>query len=162
MKNDKKTETATFAAGCFWGVEEIFSCLKGIKSVMVGYAGGNFENPAYEDVSTGKTGHAESVQIKFDPKIISYEELLKIFWENHNPTTPNRQGPDIGTQYRSIIFYHSPEQKELAEKSKKELELSGKFKNPIITEIISAGKFWKAEEYHQNYLKKKGLASCHI
>ncbi len=157
--SQNKNEIATFGAGCFWGIQEIFSKLNGVKSVIVGYTGGDFENPTYEDVSSGGTGHAEAVQIEFDPDEVSFRDLLKVFWENHDPTTPDRQGPDIGTQYRSVIFYHSPEQKEKAEKSKKELEVSGKFKNPIVTEIVPAGKFYKAEEYHQDYFKKR---SCNI
>jgi peptide-methionine (S)-S-oxide reductase len=157
-----KIETATFSAGCFWGAEETFAGLKGVKSAIVGYAGGSFENPTYENVSSGKTGHAESIEVKFNPKIIPYRKLLDVFWENHDPTTPNRQGLDVGTQYRSMIFCYSAKQKEEAEKSKKELKESGKFKNPIVTEIVPAGKFWKAEEYHQGYLKKRGMRSCRI
>ncbi len=147
-------ETATFAAGCFWGVEKTFAGLKGVKNTIVGYAGGTTKNPVYEDVSTGETGHAEAVQIKFDPATISYDKLLEIFWKSHDPTTPNRQGMDVGTQYRSAIFYHSLDQKKIAEKSKKKLENMKKFKNPIITEIVPATTFCKAEEYHQKYLEK--------
>jgi peptide-methionine (S)-S-oxide reductase len=154
--NDKGNEIATFGAGCFWGVQEIFYRQEGVKSAIAGYTGGNFENPSYEDVSSGTTGHAEAVQVEFDPAIISYDELLEIFWKIHNPTTPDRQGPDIGSQYRSAIFYHSFDQKEKAEKSKRELETSGKFENRIVTEIVPVGKFYKAEEHHQNYLKKRG------
>ena len=147
-------ETATFAAGCFWGVEKTFAGLKGVKNTIVGYAGGTTKNPVYEDVSTGETGHAEAVQIKFDPATISYDKLLEIFWKSHDPTTPNRQGMDEGTQNRSAIFYHSLDQEKIAEKSKKKLENMKKFKNPIITEIVPATTFCKAEEYHQKYLDK--------
>lgn len=154
-------EKATFAAGCFWGVEETFRQLKGVKSTSVGYTGGHLERPTYEDVCSDGTGHAEAVEIIFDPAEISYEELLKIFWENHNPTTRNRQGPDIGSQYRSAIFFHTPEQEKKAKKSKEQLELSGKYQNLIVTEIVPASKFYEAEEYHQQYLLKRGLGSCH-
>ncbi len=147
---------ATFAAGCFWGVEELFRHEKGVKDTVVGYAGGQIENPNYEMVCSGKTGHAEAVQVIYDPQEISYEGLLKIFWENHDPTTPNRQGPDIGSQYRSAIFYHNERQKEAAIKSKEELGKSGKYKDPIVTEITSASTFYPAEEYHQQYLEKTG------
>ncbi len=152
--------TATFAAGCFWGVEERFREINGVKSTMVGYTGGTYENPSYEDVCSGATGHAEAVQINYDPAEISYEELLKIFWSIHDLTTRNRQGPDVGSQYRSAIFYHNSKQKELAEKLKNDLEKSGKFKQEIVTEIVPTSTFYKAEEYHQNYLKKKGLKGC--
>jgi len=167
-KNEKKPEnagleTATFAAGCFWGVEEFFRELPGVVSTMVGYTGGKMKNPSYEDVCTDETGHAEAVQIVFDPSKIAYEKLLKIFWGNHNPTTMNRQGPDTGAQYRSAIFYHSEEQKKLAEKSKGELEKSGKFASPIVTQIVPAQEFFKAEDYHQKYYFKRGIkAMCHI
>jgi len=152
-------EKATFAAGCFWGVEAAFQ-VKGVVSTTVGYTGGKTENPTYEQVCTGKTGHAEAVEIVFDPTKISYSELLKIFWKIHDPTTPNKQGPDIGTQYRSAIFYHNKKQKEEAEKSKKEVQK--RLKEKIVTEIIPAPTFYKAEEYHQKYFEKKGLSSCHI
>lgn len=155
-------EIATFGAGCFWGVEETFRNLDGVKETAVGYMGGKTQDPTYEDVCTDQTGHAEVVQITFDPKITTYEKLLDIFWESHNPTTLNRQGPDIGTQYRSVIFYHSEKQKEIAEKSKKEQEDSGVYQSPIVTQIIPATEFYKAEEYHQQYLAKRGLDSCHI
>jgi peptide-methionine (S)-S-oxide reductase len=154
-------EKATFGAGCFWGVEETFRQLKGVQSTAVGYAGGTSKNPTYEDVCTGTTGHAEAVQIQYDPSVIPYEELLKVFWNCHNPTTFNKQGPDIGEQYRSVIFFHTPEQEARARKSKSELEQSGKWKNPIVTEIIPAGTFYRAEEYHQQYLRKRGLGICH-
>ncbi|PTX49623.1 peptide-methionine (S)-S-oxide reductase [Melghirimyces profundicolus] len=153
---------ATFGAGCFWGVEELFRKVDGVTSTAVGYMGGTKENPTYEEVCTNRTGHAEVVDLEYDPSVVSYEELLQIFWDNHNPTTLNRQGPDIGSQYRSVIFYHTPEQKEIAEKSKKELEASGKWKDPIVTQIEPAGPFYRAEEYHQRYLQKRGQSSCHI
>ena len=155
-----KTQKATFAAGCFWGVEETFRKMKGVVSTRVGYAGGLTESPTYRDVSTGSTGHAESVEVEFNPKEISYEKLLEIFWSIHNPTTLNRQGPDVGSQYRSIIFYYNDEQKKAAEKSLKEEQK--KYKDKIVTEIKKAGKFNEAEAYHQEYLKKRGLFSCSI
>ncbi len=151
-------ETATFAAGCFWGVEELFRHLKGVKNTVVGYTGGHTKNPTYKDVCSDKTGHAEAVQVAYDPEEISYEELLKIFWEGHDPTTPNRQGPDVGSQYRSVIFYSTPNQKMAAERSKKELEKSDKYKSAIVTEIIPAPTFYPAEEYHQQYFEKTGGA----
>ena len=157
-----KTQKATFAAGCFWGVEETFQCLPGVVSTRVGYTGGQTKNPTYEEVCTDKTGHAEALEITFDPEKITYETLLDLFWENHNPTTPNRQGPDRGSQYRSAIFYHNNEQKKLAEESKKRLDKSEKFSNPIVTEIVPAQEFYQAEDYHQKYLLKKGKASCHM
>ena len=156
------TELATFAAGCFWGTEEIFRKIPGVIDVVVGYTGGTLVNPTYEEVSSHTTGHAEAVQVTFDPENVSYEDLLKVFWENHDPTTLNRQGPDIGTQYRSSIFYHSVEQKKAAEKSKAEVSASGKWKKPVVTEIVKAGPFYKAEEYHQRYLEKHGLSTCHV
>jgi peptide-methionine (S)-S-oxide reductase len=153
---------ATFAAGCFWGVEETFRTVKGVNATAVGYSGGTMVNPTYEDVCTDRTGHAEVAQVEYDPAQVSYEELLKVFWDNHDPTTLNRQGPDVGTQYRSAIFYHTPEQKAAAEDSKKELQKSGKYKRPIVTEITPAGPFYRAEEYHQQYLSKRGLRQCHL
>jgi peptide-methionine (S)-S-oxide reductase len=159
--NNKKVKKATFAAGCFWGVEEKFRKLDGVVSTVVGYTGGTFKNPKYEDVSTGKTGHAEAVRIEFDPSIVSYEKLLDFFWDMHNPTTLNRQGPDIGTQYRSAIFFHDGEQKKAAEKSKKNQETSKRFKN-IVTQIVKASEFYPAEEYHQKYLMKRGQNTCRI
>ncbi len=152
---------ATFGAGCFWHVEELFRKLDGVKDVIVGYTGGNLENPTYEDVCTDKTGHAEAVQIEYDPALISYEELLKVFWENHNPTTPNRQGLDIGVQYRSAVFFHNPEQEKIARDSKDKLQKSGRFQAPIVTEITPATTFYKAEEYHQRYFEKHG-GTCSI
>jgi len=153
---------ATFGAGCFWGVEETFRKLPGVIDTEVGYMGGNKENPTYEEVCTDTTGHAEVVKIEYNPEEISYAQLLEVFWNNHNPTTLNRQGPDVGTQYRSVIFYYTEEQKRLAEASKKELDESGRYKNPIVTEIVPADTFWRAEEYHQRYLQKRGLDSCQL
>lgn len=155
------SQIATFAAGCFWGIEEAFRNVKGVQETMVGYTGGVFPNPTYEDVCSDKTGHAEAVQVTFDPSVVSYKELLRIFWDIHDPTTFNRQGPDAGSQYRSSIFYHTPEQASLAKTSKGELEKSGKFNNPIVTEIVPASTFWKAEEYHQKYLAKRGGGVCY-
>lgn len=157
MENSK----ATFGAGCFWGVEERFRKLKGVKSTTVGYSGGDFPNPTYKDVCSGETGHAEVVQIEFNPSIITYEELLDVFWKIHNPTSLNRQGFDIGTQYRSVIFYHSPEQRQKALKSKKELENSGKYKKPIVTKIEPVKEFYRAEEYHQKYVQKRSKSLFH-
>ena len=157
-----ETEIATFAAGCFWGAEEAFRTMDGVIETMVGYAGGTAKNPTYGEVCKGKTGHAEAVQIKFEPEKISYRKLLDIFWEIHDPTTKNRQGPDVGGQYRSAIFYRNEKQHHEALNSKKELEISKKFKNPVVTEITAAGDFFEAEEYHQKYFLKNGKASCHF
>jgi peptide-methionine (S)-S-oxide reductase len=154
-----KTETATFAAGCFWGVEQTFRQVEGVVSTAVGYEGGKTDNPTYHDVCTDTTGHAETVDVQFDPTKVSYDKLLNIFWMNHDPTTVNRQGPDIGTQYRSVIFYHDAKQKETAEKSKAAWQ--AKFRRPIATEIVPATKFWRAEDYHQQYAEKNGVV-CHI
>jgi len=156
------TEKATFGAGCFWGVEETFRNLKGVVSTAVGYTGGTKENPSYEDVCMDETGHAEVVEVEFDPSQISYDQLLDVFWSNHNPTTMNRQGPDAGTQYRSVIFYHSPAQKVTAEQSKEKMDKSGRFNRPIVTQIEPAPTFWRAEEYHQRYLAKRGQTHCAI
>jgi peptide-methionine (S)-S-oxide reductase len=155
-------EKATFGAGCFWGVETAFRHQKGIKDTAVGYMGGQTENPSYEDVCTDETGPAEVVQVMFDPQQISYNQLLDIFWKNHNPTQLNRQGPDVGTQYRSAVFYHSDAQKKAAEASKASLQSSGKYKSPIVTAITPAQTFYMAEDYHQQYLEKRGLAACHL
>jgi peptide-methionine (S)-S-oxide reductase len=155
-------EKATFGAGCFWGVEETFRNLKGVVSTAVGYAGGTTEKPTYEDVCSDETGHAEVVQVEFDPAQISYQQLLDVFWSNHNPTTLNRQGPDVGTQYRSVIFYHSPEQKAVAEQSRENLQKSGRFPRPIVTQIEPAPTFWRAEDYHQQYLRKRGKTHCAV
>jgi peptide-methionine (S)-S-oxide reductase len=156
------TEKATFGAGCFWGVEATFRAVPGVKDAVVGYAGGKTESPTYEDVCSHTTGHAEVVEVEFDPAVVSYDQLLDVFWSNHNPTTLNRQGPDIGDQYRSVIFYHSPEQKAAAEASKARTDKSGRFKNPIVTFIEPAPEFYRAEEYHQRYLEKRGLSHCAI
>jgi peptide methionine sulfoxide reductase msrA/msrB len=163
-KNRKAAvETATFAAGCFWGVEAAFAQVKGVVKTTVGFTGGKKENPSYVQVSTGTTGHAESVEVEYDPAIVSYEKLLDIFWDIHDPTTPNRQGPDTGSQYRSVIFYHTPQQERVALASRKKLEQSGKFRDPIVTEIVAAGVFYPAEEYHQRYFEKHGMKpSCHV
>ncbi|MDH4123106.1 MAG: peptide-methionine (S)-S-oxide reductase MsrA [Thermoplasmata archaeon] len=156
-------EKAIFAAGCFWHVQDTFSRLKGVISATSGYAGGNYKDPTYEIVCTGRTGHAESVLVEYDPSLISYDQLLEVFWDMHDPTTLNRQGPDRGTQYRSAIFYTTPEQKTKAESSRDRLQGSPEFKNrKIVTEIKPASEFYKAEDYHQNYLQKKGLAHCRI
>jgi peptide-methionine (S)-S-oxide reductase len=148
--------------GCFWGVETTFRVVKGVVDAAVGYEGGDFPNPTYKDVCTDKTGHAEVVQIEYDPAQVSYDELLNVFWQNHDPTTPNQQGPDWGTQYRSVIFYHTPEQEAAARASKEKMESSGRFRRPIVTQIVPASDFYRAEEYHQRYLEKRGLANCHI
>ncbi|MFC4075931.1 peptide-methionine (S)-S-oxide reductase MsrA [Salinithrix halophila] len=153
---------ATFGAGCFWGVEELFRRVEGVTSTAVGYMGGEKENPTYEEVCTDRTGHAEVVDVEFDPAVVSYNRLLELFFENHNPTTLNRQGPDIGSQYRSVIFYHNEQQKEAAEEAKRELNNSGKWQDPIVTEIEPAHTFYRAEEYHQRFLQKRGQSSCHI
>ncbi|HTM41431.1 MAG TPA: peptide-methionine (S)-S-oxide reductase MsrA [Terriglobales bacterium] len=153
-------ERATFAAGCFWGVEASFRALPGVVDAQVGYTGGTLPNPTYHDVCTDRTGHAEALEITFDPAKISYEKLLDHFWQMHDPTTPNRQGPDFGTQYRSAIFFHSPEQEKAARASRERWQ--ERFRQPIVTEIVSATTFYRAEEYHQRYLEKKGLSSCHI
>ncbi len=154
----KKLEKATFAAGCFWGVEETFRTTEGVVSTMVGYTGGSTSNPTYEQVCSNATGHAEAVQVEFNPKLVSYVDLLHVFWSLHDPTTMNGQGLDIGSQYRSAIFYHGAEQKKAAEKSLKEEQKN--YTNKIVTEIVPAGKFWKAEEYHQKYLMKTGKRVC--
>ena len=150
-------EKATFGAGCFWGVQKEFNKINGILNTTVGYMGGNLKNPTYKDVCTNKTGHVEVVEIEFDPKIVNYEKLLELFWKIHDPTQFNRQDLDIGTQYKSIIFYHTEEQKIIAEKSKEKLQKSNKFKKPIVTEIKPLDIFYKAEEYHQNYLEKNKI-----
>jgi peptide-methionine (S)-S-oxide reductase len=153
-------EKATLGAGCFWGVEATYRRLAGVKSTAVGYMGGKLKNPTYKDVCTDSTGHAEVLEVTFDPDVISYHDILEVFWDNHNPTTLNRQGPDVGTQYRSAIFYHSPEQKAEAEKSRDAAQ--ARFPRPIVTEITPATEFWRAEEYHQQYLEKRGLSQCHF
>jgi len=153
---------ATFAAGCFWGVEATFRQLPGVIATRVGYIGGNSADPTYKEVCTDRTGHAEAVEIEYDPAQLSYDKLLEVFWENHDPTQLNRQGPDFGTQYRSAIFFHDAEQEAAAKTSKQNLEKSHRFSKPIVTQIVPAVKFYEAEDYHQQYLEKKGLASCHI
>jgi len=156
------TATATFAAGCFWGVEATFRQLPGVTATRVGYIGGKTANPTYEEVCTDRTGHAEAVEVTYDPARVSYDDLLRVFWENHDPTQRNRQGPDVGAQYRSAIFYHDSEQEVAARASKERLERSGTHKRPIATEIVPASAFFEAEGYHQQYLEKRGLAACHI
>jgi peptide-methionine (S)-S-oxide reductase len=153
---------ATFAAGCFWGVEATFRQLPGVLSTRVGYTGGKVENPTYKDVCTDTTGHAEAVEVEYDPAKISYDKLLNVFWENHDPTQLNRQGPDFGKQYRSAIFFHDAEQECAAKASKEAVEKSRRFSKPIVTQIVPAEKFYEAEDYHQQYLEKRGLATCHI
>jgi peptide-methionine (S)-S-oxide reductase len=155
-------QKATFGAGCFWGVEAEFREMKGVTDALAGYAGGNTENPTYKDVCTGRTNHAEVVEVDYDEDQVSYQELLNLFWKAHDPTQVNRQGPDVGTQYRSVIFFHTPEQEKAARESKAELEKSGKFHRPIATVIEPAPAFYPAEEYHQQYLAKRGLRHCHI
>ena len=149
---------ATFGAGCFWHVEDLFRKIDGVTSTKVGYTGGRLANPTYEEVCTDTTGHAEAVQVEYDPNKVSYQDLLEVFWSNHDPTSLNRQGPDIGIQYRSAIFFHDDEQKKIAEKSKEEIEKSNKFSKKIVTEITPAPEFYKAEEYHQKYFQKHGLS----
>jgi len=156
------TETATLAAGCFWGVEEAFRTLPGVVKTAVGYTGGRKTNPTYREVCTGGTGHAEAVRVEFDPEVISYDELLAVFWHLHDPTTPNRQGPDVGTQYRSAIFAHSPEQEAAARASRDAEGRSGRHRAPIVTEIVTAGAFWPAEDYHQQYYAKRGIRGCRL
>ena len=155
-------EKATFGAGCFWGVEVAFRQVPGVYEAVAGYLGGTLPNPTYQDVCTGQSGHAEVVEVSYDPAKVSYEDLLNVFWTSHDPTTLNRQGPDRGTQYRSAIFYHDEGQKTVAVAAKDRWSKSGKFSSPIVTEITPASTFYRAEEYHQRYLEKHGLASCHI
>jgi peptide-methionine (S)-S-oxide reductase len=153
---------ATFAAGCFWGVEDAFRQVDGVTKTAVGYTGGTAKNPSYKEVCTGRTGHAEAVEVEFDPAKVSYMQLLGVFWKSHDPTTMNRQGPDVGTQYRSAIFYHDAEQEAEARTSKAELEKEHVYKRPIVTEIQAAGDFYRGEDYHQQYFEKQGIRSCHI
>jgi len=152
---------ATFAAGCFWGVEDTFRQVRSVTSATVGYTGGTTKDPSYKDVCTGRTGHAEAVEIEFDPKDVSYRELLAVFFQNHNPTTLNQQGPDFGTQYRSAIFFHDAEQEAEAREAVAALEASHVFKSPIVTQIVAASDFYRAEEYHQRYFEKQGIRACH-
>jgi peptide-methionine (S)-S-oxide reductase len=161
-KESKVTEKATFAAGCFWGVEAAFWNVDGVLSTTVGYTGGTTLNPSYEQVCTGRTGHAEAVEVVYDPERVGYADLLETFWASHDPTTMNRQGPDVGTQYRSAIFVHDDAQKKAALESREKLEESGRFRRPIVTEITPASEFFRAEEYHQKYFDKHGIASCPI
>lgn len=161
-EGERKMERATFGAGCFWGVEAAFRQVKGVVSTTVGYSGGTVKEPTYQQVCTDRTGHAEVVQVTYDPSQVSYEELLRVFWSVHDPTQRNRQGPDVGSQYRSVIFFHSPEQAAAAKASKKRLEQAGVHKRPIVTEIVPAAEFYPAEEYHQQYLEKRGLSQCHL
>lgn len=157
-----KMAKAMFAAGCFWGVEELFRKLNGITMTKVGFAGGHTKNPTYKEVCKDTTGHAEAVEVEYDPAIISYETLVQFFFDNHNPTTKNRQGPDVGSQYRSIIFYNTKDEEKIAHKIKSKLEKSKKYRHPIVTEIIPSVQFYPAEEYHQRYLQKQGITHCHI
>ncbi len=155
-------EIAMFGAGCFWGVEEAFRRVEGVTATTVGYAGGNLDNPTYRDVCSGRTGHAEVVQVEFDPACVSYAELLELFWSLHDPTQLNRQGPDVGTQYRSAIFHNSAEQEKIATSSKEAIEKSGRFGRPVVTEILPLPTFWRAEEYHQQYIARGGPGACAI
>ena len=158
----RRLEKATFGAGCFWGVEVTFRNTPGVVDAIVGYEGGTLADPTYRDVCSHTTGHAEVVEVTYDPAEVSYDTLLNVFWGEHDPTQLNRQGPDVGRQYRSAIFHHSEAQREAAEAAKRKWEASGRWKRPVVTEISPAGPFWKAEEYHQRYLEKRGLASCHV
>ena len=160
MKGEVKTERATFAAGCFWGVESTFRSIEGVLSTQVGYTGGSTDDPDYHDVCSGKTGHAEAVEVTYDPSVVSYDELLKVFYALHDPTQLDRQGPDLGNQYRSAVFFHSPEQETKARAYKQKLEESGRCKRPVVTQIVPATAFYRAEEYHQQYLEKLGRKSC--
>ena len=156
------SEKAIFAAGCFWGVEAAFRQIPGVLRTAVGYIGGKTQNPTYEDVCSDETGHAEAVEVEYDPKRVTYDQLLDVFWNEHDPTQLNRQGPDVGTQYRSAIFFNTPEQQAAAIASKQALEKSGRYRRPIVTEIVPAPPFYRAEDYHQQYLEKRGLATCKI
>lgn len=162
MSTNNEVCKATFGAGCFWGVEARFRELDGVVDAAVGYMGGALDNPTYRDVCSGNTGHAEVVQVEFDPAVVSYERLLALFFTSHNPTTRNRQGPDVGSQYRSVIFTHDADQAIAAQAAKDALDQSGRLSQPVVTEITAAGPFWRAEEYHQQYLAKHGRAFCHI
>ena len=155
-------EKATFAGGCFWGVEHLFNEVPGVIEAVSGYEGGTVPNATYEQVCMGRTGHAEAVEVTYDPSRVRYEDLLEVFWKNHDPTTSNRQGPDVGEQYRSAIFFHSPAQETAAKASKARLLAEHRYRRPIVTEIVAAGPFYRAEEYHQQYLEKRGLSVCHI
>ncbi|MBW3579477.1 MAG: peptide-methionine (S)-S-oxide reductase MsrA [Actinobacteria bacterium] len=156
------TEKATFGAGCFWGIEAAFRQVPGVVSTAVGYMGGATEEPSYRQVCSGRTGHAEVVQVEYDPERLSYDEVLAVFWDNHDPTTLNRQGPDMGTQYRSAVFFHDEAQAAAARRSIEQLEATRRFRRPIVTEVTPASTFWLAEDYHQQYLEKRGLSTCRI
>jgi len=160
MVEKANIQKATFGAGCFWGVEATFKQLKGVISTSVGYMGGTLENPSYQNVCTDETGHAEVVEVTYDSAVISYDELIDVFWKIHDPTTLNRQGPDVGTQYRSVIFYHDLEQESKAKASKERLQRSGTYKRNLVTEIVPVSKFYRAEEYHQQYFEKHGISHC--
>jgi peptide-methionine (S)-S-oxide reductase len=163
MRHDERMEKATFAAGCFWGVESVFEQVDGVIGTRVGYTGGTTDHPTYRDVCSHRTGHAEAVEVTFDPGRVTYDQLLHIFWMNHDPTQLNRQGPDVGDNYRSAIFFHSPQQEAAARRSKDELEASGRFSRPIVTQIVPATRFWEAEDYHQKYYSRRGIAAaCHL
>lgn len=162
MSESSEIQKATFGAGCFWGVEAAFRQVNGVVTTSVGYLGGTLENPTYRDVCSGTTGHAEVVQVEYDASKLSYDQLLEVFWNIHDPTTLNRQGPDVGTQYRSAIFFHDADQESAARASKEKLQSSGRCKSQIVTEITPASTFYPAEEYHQRYLEKRGLAHCTI
>lgn len=162
MSDDATLQTATFGAGCFWGVEAAFREIDGVVDAAVGYSGGNTEDPTYKDVCRGDTAHAEVVQVRFDPARVTYEQLLELFWSIHNPTTLNRQGPDVGSQYRSAVFTHSADQQASAEASVQEQEANGRYRKPIVTQIAPASTFYAAEEHHQQYLAKRGMPSCHL
>lgn len=156
------TAKATFGAGCFWGVEAAFRQRSGVVSTAVGYMGGTTDDPSYRQVCSGRTGHAEVVEVTYDPERLSYDDVLAVFWDNHDPTTRDRQGPDVGTQYRSAVFFHDDDQEKTARLSIAELEASGRFRRPIVTEVTPAAAFWPAEDYHQQYLEKRGLSTCRI
>jgi len=162
LSGDDNMAIATFAAGCFWGVEETFRNVPGVTDTAVGYTGGHTANPTYEEVCSHTTGHAEAVRVVYDPTQVTYEELLKVFWDSHNPTTPDRQGPDVGSQYRSAVFYHTPEQRDAALRVKEELVASGRFGSPIVTKVTPASEFYVAEEYHQQYLARRSLRICRV
>lgn len=157
-----RTETATFAAGCFWGVEAAFRLIKGVKETEVGYTGGQIDNPSYQQVCTDTTGHAEAVQVIFDPDAVSYERLLDVFFNSHDPTQLDRQGWDVGSQYRSAVFFHSPEQERAARAAIERIASAKRFRDPVVTRVVPAATFWRAEEYHQRYLEKRGKARCRI
>ncbi|HEY7780833.1 MAG TPA: peptide-methionine (S)-S-oxide reductase MsrA [Ktedonobacterales bacterium] len=162
MTSEQRSETATFGAGCFWGVEAAFRQIPGVLATTVGYEGGRTEDPTYRDVCSHTTGHAEVVQVEYDPARVAYDQLLNVFWDEHDPTQLNRQGPDVGDQYRSVVFYHSPEQRAAAEASKAAQAASGRHRKPIVTQIVPAETFYQAEDYHQQYLEKRGLSTCRI